>query len=173
MGWDEWGRGGGGRGGGGGNAAAYPPPAPPPRSHVPLNSNQTPPPPDPPKLLRSGGAAREVHWMGVGGRGGVPKVRSEEKVGGMACGGGKARQDVKDWSPSCDPGQTIQSASRLEGVKSTAVRGRGWEWAGGWWLLSSCNEHQMRSCVRSLNRRPPRAEPPLALHWGSAWELRL
>lgn len=73
------------------------PPPPPPRSHVPLNSNQTPPP-DPAQAFKVGGAAREVHWMGVGGRGVFQRVRSEEKVGGMACGGGKARQDVKDWN---------------------------------------------------------------------------
>ena len=73
--------------------------APPPalRSHVPLNSNQTPPP-DPAQAFKVGGAAREVHWIGVGGRGVFQRVRSEEKEGGTACGGGKARQDVKDWN---------------------------------------------------------------------------
>ena len=43
-------------------------PPPPPRSHVPLNSNQTPPP-DPSQAFNVGGAATEIHWMGVGGRG--------------------------------------------------------------------------------------------------------
>lgn len=87
---------GGGAEGGGGNAA-HRPPAPPPGLTFLLTQTRRPHQ-IPPKLLRSEVQPERFTGWEWGGRGVFQRVRSEEKVGGMACGGGKARQDVKDWN---------------------------------------------------------------------------
>lgn len=115
------------------------------------NSNQTPSP-DPAQAFNVRGAAR-----GSVDRSGVARwLRglSLRRRWGCSLGGGGVTKPARMGRTGVPPltlGWKFRAPRGQEGVKSTAVRGRGWEWGRGprAGSLSSGNEHQMRSCVRA------------------------